>query len=457
MIDESIIKFPDMLRIKGVMAKGYGIICKFPMTDPDLKVTAKTIYAYLCAYIGNGTTAFPSVSQIIDHLQISKDSYYKGMKQLKEQGYITVKKKTVSNGQFANNEYTIETNPKKFVEAAYSSDGGTLHSTIGFSGIKSAGYGLIPRIVMYDTRLTSTAKVIYAYLASFSGAGKVAFPEKKHIQYHLGIGNSTYKTHMRLLVSTNYITIIQRHVNGKLGANDYYLNDHPDEASTLDSLAARHKKNVITGVPKKTQRVKKQDTVQQVKFQDMVQEEPVIQDAEHQETVNQETDIQEAAHQDAGCQEAAQKDTIKNSFLINSSLNISPSINKAPEHWTDGMSWGELVDYIECELDPDITCHTMNIPLSREDYDFVVQVIAEFICSGRKKLRIRGVEHDRGEVIDKLLELNLDDYAYIIEKIKSVKGTIKNVRSYCLVCLYSAKEDHNVELSRQIAQDFKHG
>ena len=86
-----------------------------------------------------------------------------------------------------------------------------------------------------------------------------------------------------------------------------------------------------------------------------------------------------------------------------------------------------------------------------------VQVIAEFICSGRKKLRIRGVEHDRGEVIDKLLELNLDDYAYIIEKIKSVKGTIKNVRSYCLVCLYSAKEDHNVELSRQIAQDFKHG
>ena len=114
MIDESIIKFPDMLRIKGVMAKGYGIICKFPMTDPDLKVTAKTIYAYLCAYIGNGTTAFPSVSKIIDHLQISKDSYYKGMKQLKEQGYITVKKKTVSNGQFANNEYTIETNPKKF-------------------------------------------------------------------------------------------------------------------------------------------------------------------------------------------------------------------------------------------------------------------------------------------------------------------------------------------------------
>ena len=38
MVDESIIKFPDMLRIKGVMAKGYGIICKFPMTDPDLKV-----------------------------------------------------------------------------------------------------------------------------------------------------------------------------------------------------------------------------------------------------------------------------------------------------------------------------------------------------------------------------------------------------------------------------------
>ena len=154
---------------------------------------------------------------------------------------------------------------------------------------------------------------------------------------------------------------------------------------------------------------------------------------------------------------AAQETTIKNSSLINSSLNISPSINKASTHWTDGMSWGEIIDYIECKLDPDETCAVMNIPLSRENYDFIAQVIADFLCSDRKKLRIRGVEHDRGDVIDKLLALDLYDYAYIIDKIKSVEGTIKNVRSYCLVCLYSAKEDHNIELSRQITQDFKHG
>ena len=103
MPEGNVLKFPDMLRIEGVMAKGYGIICKFPMTDPDLKVQAKGIYAYLCACCGNGMTAFPSIAKITEHLQISKDTYYKAVKQLKDQGYIQAKQQKVANGQFANN------------------------------------------------------------------------------------------------------------------------------------------------------------------------------------------------------------------------------------------------------------------------------------------------------------------------------------------------------------------
>ena len=44
------VKFPDILKYEGVMAKGFGIICKFPMRDRDLNLAAKGIYALLCCY-----------------------------------------------------------------------------------------------------------------------------------------------------------------------------------------------------------------------------------------------------------------------------------------------------------------------------------------------------------------------------------------------------------------------
>ena len=460
MADESIVKFPDMLRIKGVMAKGYGIICKFPMTDPELGIYAKAIYALLCSYSGNGTAACPSRKKIMELIPLGRKAYDSGIKQLQEQGYVSIKKNnTQANGQFSHNIYTLESNPKKFADSKYSSSGGTLSSTFSFSGIKRAGYGMIPRSVMIDPRLTPTAKVIYAYLASFSGAGKVAFPEVKNIQYHLGIGRTAYFSHMKKLTETNYITAVQRHENGKLGVNDYWLNDNPDESSVAPLEQRRKTKRVVvTGAERQTsQSAAKEHSVQSAGKEHTAEELTVEVHPGTEHTAKEHTATETLAREHTVGEITAQETTIKNSSLINSSLSISHSINKVSTHWTDGLSWGEIVDYIECKLEPDETCSAMNIALSRDDYDFIVSVIADFICSTRKKLRVRGVEHDRGEVIEQLLALDLDDYAYIIDKIKSVEGSIKNVRSYCLVCLYSAKEDHNIELSRQITQDFKHG
>ena len=38
------VKFPDILKYEGVMAKGFGIICKFPMTDRVRHLADKGIY-----------------------------------------------------------------------------------------------------------------------------------------------------------------------------------------------------------------------------------------------------------------------------------------------------------------------------------------------------------------------------------------------------------------------------
>lgn len=435
MPEGNVLKFPDMLRVEGVMAKGYGIICKFPMTDPDLKVQAKGIYAYLCACCGNGTTAFPSIAKITEHLQISKDTYYKAMKQLKDQGYVQAKQQKVANGQFANNIYTIVSNPKKFQDSGYEAKG-TLQTSLAFTGLKMAGYGMIPRAVMYDSRLSVTAKVLYAYLASFSGAGKVAFPAKSYIQRHLGIGDSTYKTNMRALTSTNYVTVIQRHVNGKLSSNDYFLNDKPDEAAVLAPEVARKTKAVIC------QRVKIPDTVQRVK----------IQEAATQEAGSQEPAGQETVQQEAGSQEAAFRETNINSLPINSPPNINPSINRA-EHWTDGLSREELLELLIVETQPYIRRDSQKINISDDKISYFLNLIIEFIQSG-KDLNVRGVWHDREEVIDKFLALDIEDYEYITRKVEAVKSHIKNLRGYYLACLYTAKEDYIAEVDRQVAQDF---
>ena len=45
-------------------------------------------------------------------------------------------------------------------------------------GIDSKGYGKIPKLVMQDHNLTIEAKAIYAYFASYAGAGTNAFPSR---------------------------------------------------------------------------------------------------------------------------------------------------------------------------------------------------------------------------------------------------------------------------------------
>jgi hypothetical protein len=49
--------FIDELRIEGIKYKGYGVLPKYVMIDPDLTIEAKGIYAYFCSYAGSGNTA----------------------------------------------------------------------------------------------------------------------------------------------------------------------------------------------------------------------------------------------------------------------------------------------------------------------------------------------------------------------------------------------------------------
>lgn len=249
---------PDLLLTDGINVMGYGILPKFVMLDTELTIQAKAIYAYFCSYAGSGVSVFPSRNKILADLGVGKNCYYKHFNLLTEQGYITIKqKKAQDSTKFSQNIYTLISKPIKFQNIPDDNNKNReSYNKICCSGIKSLGFGTIPKAVMIDTRLPIKAKAIYAYFCSYAGSGNSVFPKKEHILYHLGITENTYYKFYNLLKELDYITVVRQRIKGKLDINTYFLNENPTGHNNNINQNLLHLKNKDT----KKQDTKKQDT-----------------------------------------------------------------------------------------------------------------------------------------------------------------------------------------------------
>lgn len=210
----------DILKTVGIDSKGYGRVYKSVMRNPALHIIAKTIYAYFCAYAGNGTTAFPKRETILRNLQINKDTYTKYLSSLVEHGCIGKYRAPTGN------IYTIN---MEVPQSAGDVLGGlTDGSVLKVCSVKAQGFGTVPKLAMLDKRLTAQSKAIYAYFCSFAGAGTVAFPHKATIIRELGISSRTYYTHFSLLTEFEYVNVKQRKISGGFDVSEYYLNEMVD-------------------------------------------------------------------------------------------------------------------------------------------------------------------------------------------------------------------------------------
>lgn len=104
--------------------------------------------------------------------------------------------------------------------------------------INSAGYGTIPKAVMQDRNLNISAKALYAYFCSFTGAGDTCFPTRKKICLDLGISNDTLGKQLRQLVDNGYILVEQIKENGRFSHNVYTL---PSEILPLPKFSDTEK------------------------------------------------------------------------------------------------------------------------------------------------------------------------------------------------------------------------
>ena len=94
-------------------------------------------------------------------------------------------------------------------------------------GVMSKGYGTIPKLVMQHEDLSIEAKAIYAYLASFAGAGDTAYPSVSIMCKHLGISRDRFYRHRKSLLDNDFIRIEQHQSEGGWSNNIYTVVSEP--------------------------------------------------------------------------------------------------------------------------------------------------------------------------------------------------------------------------------------
>lgn len=214
-----------LLQMDGILAKGYGMVSKFPMRDTALKIKDKAIYAYLCALCGGGIKTWPSRGKIMADLQIGKTAFYNSMDRLVQEGYLTKTSRRIhgKRGMWTRTVYTIELNPKRYQDSQTEKQE-NLFNTLEVEGMLSDGWGFAPRLVMQDPRISIREKALYVYLLTYAAAGRVAYPDVPTITYHLGISEDTYRKLMNSLYKLGYILRHRkRKSNGQMGGYDYFI------------------------------------------------------------------------------------------------------------------------------------------------------------------------------------------------------------------------------------------
>ena len=98
---------------------------------------------------------------------------------------------------------------------------------IKMQGAFEKGYGFVAKKVMRDKTLNILSKAVYAYICSYAGKGKDAFPSQNLICRDLGIGKSTLVKYIKELKDRGYVTVIQHKEKGKFAQNLYTVNAIP--------------------------------------------------------------------------------------------------------------------------------------------------------------------------------------------------------------------------------------
>ena len=66
----------------------FGIINSNVLTDPELCLQAKGLYALICTYANKERTCFPSIDTLADLCDVNPSTIHRNLNKLKKKGYI---------------------------------------------------------------------------------------------------------------------------------------------------------------------------------------------------------------------------------------------------------------------------------------------------------------------------------------------------------------------------------
>lgn len=427
--EDTIMDIKERLKIEGINFKGYGILPRYVMMDEDLSIESKTIYAYFCSYSGSGNTSLPGRERILRELKISKNYYYKHLNELKEQGYIFIHQERFKNNRFGHNVYTLVSNPKKFqIETDLKKQ--FVYRKIAFSGLKSLGYGMIPKAVMMDYRLPLKAKGIYAYFCSHSGSGFSQTPRTHEIMKKLNISESSYKRYFSYLVKCNYISVLQQKIDGRFAFNEYILNDNPNSDFEIKKKEKNDKKitKSIFYESFPEGQIKDTQDLPQYQIRD-TENSPQCQIRDTAENKQNQPWYQiKDTEESPQCQirEAEIKDTIINDKLfINSFIHLSIDSFSLEKKFRENI----LIDSFWFRWRAHFIVNAL------EEVNYVVKVIHNILHHPKDAYRISGISYPYKKLVEKIMFLRACDISAIASIFYEKDFHIVNKENYILWCI----------------------
>ena len=98
--------------------------------------------------------------------------------------------------------------------------------------IYNTGFGIIPKALMLNPSVSSDAKSLFCYLASYAGNGDTAFPRVELILYHMNWSKTRFYKYRKELEEKGYLEVTQIKEEGKFAHNIYRLKISPIENTT---------------------------------------------------------------------------------------------------------------------------------------------------------------------------------------------------------------------------------
>lgn len=268
---------------------------------------------------------------------------------------------------------------------------------IQVQGINSQGYGIIPKMVMQDKRLTIQAKAIYGYFCSYAGAGKTAFPGRTKIMSDLKVSKESYYKHFNLLKECGYIKAYQeKGENGSFCRNVYTL---------VEAIPCPKKQYTDENSPCP-------------KFRD------------------------------TGFRDTEKQDTNNNSIKINS-INNYQSVS---QEQTDGQPFTDVLSLIRENVSYE------DLQAAHEDdmglIDEFITIILDALLSESRTVRIDGEIKPRELVKANLMKLTYADIEYILGQFKEHGERIKKKPQYILSMLYHSPMERNAHYTNRVRSDW---